>query len=138
MSQSIGRDAEVSLPCGVSFSGSSYNGYDQPISHRSKASTAIPRLASPSRSDQRPSRPQRFTTRANNLLGRGVPQPGTGDRVFGRQHQGIFEEQLDGWYRVPAVWPAKRDSTTFQSWFDVSFHSMVVDVCDEELEHEDL
>jgi hypothetical protein len=32
----------------------------------------------------------------------------------------IFEEQLDAWYRVPAVWPAKRDLMTFQSWFEVS------------------
>jgi hypothetical protein len=50
----------------------------------------------------------------------------------------IFEEQLDGWYRVPAVWPAKRDTVTFQSWFDISFHSMIVDICDDALEHEEL
>ena len=55
---------------------------------------------------------------------------------LGESIRDIFEEQLDGWYRVPAVWPAKRDSTTFQSWFEVSFHSVVVDLCDDVLELE--
>jgi hypothetical protein len=50
----------------------------------------------------------------------------------------ILEEQLNGWYRVPTVWPAKRDLTTFQSWFEISFHSMIVDLCDEIIEHEEL
>ena len=50
----------------------------------------------------------------------------------------IFEEHLDGWYRVPAVWPKNRDLPTFQRWFEFSFHSMIVDVCDDVLEHEEL
>jgi len=50
----------------------------------------------------------------------------------------IFEEQLDGWYRVPTVWPAARDLRAFLLWFDCSFHSMVVDVCDERLRHTDM
>jgi hypothetical protein len=49
----------------------------------------------------------------------------------------IFEEQLDGWYRVPAVWPAKRDAAKFQSWFEISFHSTIVDI-DDALEREEL
>jgi hypothetical protein len=48
----------------------------------------------------------------------------------------IFEEHLDGWYRVPAVWPTERDLTTFQRWFECSFHSMIVDLHDDVLEHE--
>jgi hypothetical protein len=50
----------------------------------------------------------------------------------------IFEEQLNGWYRVPPVWPAARDLKTFLLWFDCSFHSMVVDVSDEHLRREDV
>ena len=50
----------------------------------------------------------------------------------------IFEEQLNGWYRVPPVWPAARDLKTFLLWFDCSFHSMVADVSDEHLRHEDV
>jgi hypothetical protein len=28
----------------------------------------------------------------------------------------IFEEQLDGWYRVPSSWPGRRDRATFDRW----------------------
>jgi hypothetical protein len=50
----------------------------------------------------------------------------------------IFEEQLNGWYRVPSVWPEKRDLNAFLQWFECSFHSMVIDVCDERLRHADM
>ena len=42
----------------------------------------------------------------------------------------IFEEQLDGWYRVPATWPNRRELDAFDRWFEWSFHSMVVDLSD--------
>ena len=45
----------------------------------------------------------------------------------------IFEEQLNGWYRVPASWPSRRDLNTFDRWFEWSFHSVVVDLCDDPL-----
>ena len=47
----------------------------------------------------------------------------------------IFTEQLNGWYRVPSVWPEDRELNAFLRWFDCSFHSMVFDVCDERLRH---
>src|SRR4051812_40771772 len=50
----------------------------------------------------------------------------------------IFEKQLNGWYRVPSVWPATRDLKTFLLWFDCSFHSLIVDVCGERLRHTDM
>ena len=50
----------------------------------------------------------------------------------------IFEEQLNGWYPVTSVWPADRDLNAFLRWFDCSFHSMVVDLCDERLRHTDI
>jgi hypothetical protein len=50
----------------------------------------------------------------------------------------IFEEQLDAWYRVPSVWPTERDLTTFQRWFECSFHSMIVDLCSHPLDHEEM
>ena len=40
----------------------------------------------------------------------------------------IFEEQLNGWYRVPAAWPSERDLNAFLRWFECSFHSMVMDL----------
>lgn len=48
----------------------------------------------------------------------------------------IFEEQLDGWYRVPAAWPAERDLNAFLLWFKWSLHSMIIDLGDDLIEHE--
>ena len=50
----------------------------------------------------------------------------------------IFEQQLNGWYRVPEVWPNERDLNAFLRWFECSFHSMIVDLCDESIEHEEI
>jgi hypothetical protein len=50
----------------------------------------------------------------------------------------IFEEQLDGWYRVPSSWPVHRDFDTFQRWFEYRFHLMLVDLCEDPLEHDEL
>jgi hypothetical protein len=50
----------------------------------------------------------------------------------------IFEEELNGWYRVPTAWPEDREVHEFLRWFDCSFHSMVADLCDEQLQHTDM
>ena len=50
----------------------------------------------------------------------------------------IFEEQLDGWYRVPSKWPNRRDLDAFDRWFEWSFHSVVVDLCDDPLLQEEI
>ena len=49
-----------------------------------------------------------------------------------------IKEQLDGWYRVPSSWPVNRDFDTFQLWFEYRFHSMLVDLCEDPLEHDEL
>jgi hypothetical protein len=50
----------------------------------------------------------------------------------------IFEEQLDGWYRVPSAWPVDRTFDTFNRWFEYRFHSMLVDLCDEPVIHDEI
>jgi hypothetical protein len=50
----------------------------------------------------------------------------------------IFEEQLNGWLRVPSVWPGERDLKSLLLWFDCSFHSMVIDLSSERLRHVDM
>jgi hypothetical protein len=50
----------------------------------------------------------------------------------------IFDEQLDGWYRVPFSWPTQRDLATFDHWFEWSFHSVVFDLCDDPLLQEEI
>ena len=59
-------------------------------------------------------------------------------KYLGERVRDIFEEQLDGWYRAPGSWPRKRDLPTFQRWFEFSFHSMIVDLCDDVLKHEEV
>lgn len=48
----------------------------------------------------------------------------------------IFEEQLDGWYRVASSWPQDRSYEVFCQWFDYQHHSMLFDLSDEPLIHD--
>lgn len=43
----------------------------------------------------------------------------------------LFEEQLGGWWTNEAAWPKERDLDMFLEWFEVEFHSLVFDLCDE-------
>ena len=43
----------------------------------------------------------------------------------------LFEEQLEGWWTDEAAWPKQRDLKMFLEWFEVEFHSLVFDLCDE-------
>lgn len=45
----------------------------------------------------------------------------------------LFEQELVGWIQDEAQWPVTRDLPTFLEWFDVEFHSMVLDIAEEEL-----
>lgn len=39
----------------------------------------------------------------------------------------LFENELDGWYTDPDLWPKKRTLALFREWFEVELHSVVVD-----------
>lgn len=43
----------------------------------------------------------------------------------------LFENELDGWYTDEKLWPANRDLSLFNEWFDVECHSMILDTVDE-------
>jgi hypothetical protein len=58
-------------------------------------------------------------------------------RLLRRYFDLIFEEQLVSWWRDETAWPAQRDMMTFTQWFDVEFHSVVLDLVDEPLLHEE-
>ena len=45
----------------------------------------------------------------------------------------IFERELFGWCTVEEDWPQNRDLLLFTRWFDVEFHSVIVDLVDDEL-----
>ena len=43
----------------------------------------------------------------------------------------LFEEQLAAWWTDETAWPQKRNLKIFLDWFEVEFHSLVFDLCDE-------
>ena len=43
----------------------------------------------------------------------------------------LFAEKLAGWWTDEAVWPQPRDLKMFLNWFEIEFHSLVFDLCDE-------
>jgi hypothetical protein len=49
----------------------------------------------------------------------------------------MFEEELAAWTIEEEQWPKARDLATFQSWFGVSFRSIVLDLVDAKLKDTD-
>jgi len=43
----------------------------------------------------------------------------------------LFDEQLEGWSTDETAWPQQRNLKMFLDWFEVEFHSLVFDLCDE-------
>ena len=56
---------------------------------------------------------------------------------LGESARDIFEEQLDGWYRVEELWPWDRSIAAFRESFEYRFHSMPIDLANEALIWED-
>jgi hypothetical protein len=45
----------------------------------------------------------------------------------------VFERELWDWHTDEEAWPHDRDFRMFQEWFSVEFHSVVEDLCDDEI-----
>jgi hypothetical protein len=45
----------------------------------------------------------------------------------------VFERELDGWHTDEAAWPQNRDFAMFKEWFDIELHSVVEDLCGDEI-----
>lgn len=50
----------------------------------------------------------------------------------------IFEEELYDWHTDEKDWPDDISYEKFKDWFEVEFHSMVIDTVDEKINKEDL
>jgi hypothetical protein len=74
---------------------------------------------------------------ANNLPAVGIREQGGGAGAFARLIEEIFEEQLDDWYRIAPAWPTERGLAEFHRWFECSFHSMIIELGEEPIEHEE-
>ncbi len=49
----------------------------------------------------------------------------------------IFQEQLSRWWSDESAWPKSREFNVFKTWFDVEFHSAVLDLVDAPLEDDE-
>jgi len=68
-----------------------------------------------------------------------IPECGTnedGAEALRELSEEIFEEQLAGWYADNSTWPPDRSFEVFCRWFDYQHHSMLVDLSDEPLIHD--
>jgi hypothetical protein len=49
------------------------------------------------------------------------------DAWINSNYKALFENELVGWFTDENLWPEKRDLDLFHEWFDVEYHSIVVD-----------
>jgi hypothetical protein len=49
----------------------------------------------------------------------------------------IFENELYGWHTDDTAWPADRTFAMFRSWFTIELHSVVEDLCADEIVDDD-
>lgn len=63
--------------------------------------------------------------------------PETVERWINLNHKTIFENELEGWYTDPSLWPKDLTLKIFKEWFEVECHTILIDtvgepICDEE------
>ncbi len=54
-----------------------------------------------------------------------------------RHHTELFEEELNGWYTDPALWPRDRSLRMLQEWCPFELHTVVVDTSESPLEDDE-
>jgi len=59
------------------------------------------------------------------------------EKLLRKKYMAIFYELLEDWCLDEAYWPKSRTITTFKKWFDVEFHSIVVDLVGNQIIHEE-
>ena len=57
--------------------------------------------------------------------------------LISKRYKKIFESELMAWHTVKRDWPKNRTLAMFREWFDLEFHSEVVDFVDMPIEKED-
>ncbi|MFZ4856019.1 MAG: hypothetical protein ACOYL3_06445 [Desulfuromonadaceae bacterium] len=59
------------------------------------------------------------------------------EKLLRKKYIEIFSELLEDWCLDEAFWPKSRTFATFKKWFDVEFHSLVIDLVGKEIIHEE-
>ena len=68
---------------------------------------------------------------------RGIETEQDAERWVHRRWKMFFELFLFDWYTEESWWPKQRSLKLFKEWFDIQYSSMVWDLSDESLNHED-
>ena len=55
-----------------------------------------------------------------------------------RHHEALFEEELNGWYTDPALWPRGRSLKMLKECCSFELHTVVVDTGESPLEDDEL
>jgi len=61
---------------------------------------------------------------------------GEREPILKKYYGAIFEDQLAEWWTDSTHWPNHRNFATFKEWFDIEFHSLILDLVDLPLEYE--
>ena len=67
----------------------------------------------------------------NRLPHSGALQVSDQQELLESYYHVLCEEQLREWWTDETDWPKQRDLKTFLDWFEVEFHSLVFDLCNE-------
>lgn len=67
-----------------------------------------------------------------------VDSPDSFRRWLRRNYKALFEMELEGWYTDPDLWPANRSFAVFFAWFEVEYHSVIVDLVGKEIYDDEL
>ena len=58
-------------------------------------------------------------------------------RSLARHHTELFEEELNGWYTDPALWPRDQSLKMLRKWCSVELQTVVVDTSESPLEDDE-
>jgi hypothetical protein len=53
-------------------------------------------------------------------------------------HEELFEQELNGWYSDPALWPEDRSLSALRGWCSIELHTVVVDLGESSLIDDEL
>lgn len=59
-------------------------------------------------------------------------------RWLARNYEEVFEEELNGWYTDPALWPRERSLKMLEEWCSFELHTVVVDLGESAIGDDDL
>ena len=60
------------------------------------------------------------------------------DRWIKKNYKTLFETELEDWYTDPSLWPQEITLKLFREWFEVEYHTELVDTVDGAIYEDDI